>query len=76
MASLFPFSPDALEDLNAGIIALVFNLIVLRVVTLLKGARDVFLARMVELGVPVEHFETGRIQDPAVRATSGAHGQV
>jgi solute:Na+ symporter, SSS family len=43
VASLFPFLPDALKDLNVGIIALVFNLIALLVVTLLTrrtaGAR-------------------------------------
>jgi SSS family solute:Na+ symporter len=35
VASLFPFLPDALKDLNVGIIALAFNLVTLLIVTLL-----------------------------------------
>ncbi|VVD97798.1 sodium:solute symporter family protein [Pandoraea fibrosis] len=35
VASLFPFLPDALKDLNVGIVALVFNVVTLVVVTLL-----------------------------------------
>jgi len=35
VAALFPFFPDALKDLNVGIVALVFNVITLVVVTLL-----------------------------------------
>ncbi|MGC7406553.1 sodium:solute symporter family protein [Pandoraea pneumonica] len=35
VAVLFPFFPDALKDLNVGIVALVFNVVTLVVVTLL-----------------------------------------
>ncbi|WP_353193600.1 sodium:solute symporter [Pandoraea pnomenusa] len=35
VATLFPFLPDALKDLNVGIVALVFNVIALVVVSLL-----------------------------------------
>jgi len=35
VATLFPFLPDALKDLNVGIVALVFNVLTLVVVTLL-----------------------------------------
>ncbi len=44
VAALFPFFPDALKDLNVGIVALVFNVVTLVVVTLLTrrtaGARQ------------------------------------
>jgi SSS family solute:Na+ symporter len=41
VAALFPFLPTALKDLNVGIVALVFNLVTLVVVTLLmrRGAQ-------------------------------------
>ncbi|SPK70270.1 hypothetical protein CT19425_U460029 [Cupriavidus taiwanensis] len=37
MASLFPFLPDALKDVNVGVVALVLNMATLIIVTLLRG---------------------------------------